>query len=381
MNKISFISQISKFFLAVLVCFGINTVGTAQVIRWPAVAGINYPAEPEVLLHTVRNFFDRADTPELSERLTAVIASAAPYALAGEVTAHAFKSLQPGQYERVIIIAPGHGPMFENCSLPTVDIFLSPLGPVPVDAPAVRYLLYSPLFRAHQLRYQQGKPEDRIHEYEFAIESLLPYLQQRLQEFKLVPILVGDLRDPQGKVNTNTVRAIAETIKMIINERTLVVVASSFTHYGSDYGPLKFEDNVSDHIAKLDRQAFETILSLNREGFREYMAKSSNVIDGNYCIQLLFYLLPRSCQARILAYDTSMSKTKETDRSVSYASFVFHDLEKPALSAQPEKVRPLILQNPEEMTAPTESGMEKEAETLPKEDTNLPTEETTPSEP
>ncbi|NLV44764.1 MAG: AmmeMemoRadiSam system protein B [Candidatus Hydrogenedentes bacterium] len=368
MIRFSLTLKLAVLFVAVAAWAWSPNSAAAEVIRWPAVAGRNYPAEPEVLLSTVRDFFEKADAPDVPSRLVAVVASAAPYPFAGQVSAHAFKALQPGQYERVIIIAPGHGPMFENCSIPALDIFLTPLGPVSVDAPALRYLLYSPMFHAHQLRYKAGKPEEQIHEYEFAIESLLPFLQERLQEFQLVPILVGDLRDPQGNVNKNTVRAIAETIQSIINERTLVVVATSFTHYGAQYGPLEFKENLEDNIARLDRQAFEHILSLDLDGFRSYLQDSRNVIDGKDCLQILFYLLPREAQARILAYDTSMAKTKDTKRSVSYASFVFHDPSKPALTAQPEKVRPLILRRPEK-AAPREEG---EGEAAAQEDAAAP---------
>lgn len=335
--------------LAVLL---LSTLGMAKeavspVVRWPAVAGLNYPSEPEKLLEEVRGYFGQADVPDLPSRLVAVVASAAPYKLAGPVSAHAFKSLQPGQYERVIIIAPAHGPMFENCSIPSVDIFISPLGPVPLDAEAVHYLLYSPLFHAHQLRYDKNRPQDRVHEYEFAVESLLPYLQERLLEFQLVPILVGDLRDPQGRVNKNTVKAIADTIKSVVNERTLIVVSTNFTQYGADYGSPTFEDKVEDNIARLDRLAFERLLALDADGLRATIDETHNVVDGKECLQIMLYMLPPATQARILAYETSMTKTGEKDRSVSYAAFVFHDPGKPALTPQAEKVRPLILRRAE----------------------------------
>jgi hypothetical protein len=297
--------------------------------------------------------------------LSAVIASAAPYGLAGAVSAHAFKSLQPGQYERVIIIAPGHGPMFEYCSIPAVDVFLTPLGPVPLDAPAIRYLLYSPLFHAHQIRYESGRQRDRIHEFEFAIESLLPYLQERLLEFKLVPVLVGDLRDPQGRVSESAITAIAEAIAPIINERTLIVVSSSFTHYGTDYGNRPFAENILENIAHLDRLAFEQILAMNIRGFRAYLEETRNVIDGKECIQILMKLLPKRTQARLLAYETSAALTGETNRSVSYAAFTFHDPARPALSPQPDKVRPLVLRRPERVVTPPEDALPPQGERLP----------------
>lgn len=361
------VRQIISGFLSVFICLIMCDVSAQErpLVRWPAVAGVNYPAEPERLLEVVRGFMAQADAPNLSSKLVAVIASPAPYGLAGPTSAHAFKSLQPGQYERVIVIAPGHGPMFEGCSVPAVDIFLTPLGPVALDAPAVRHILYSPLFHAHQLRYEGGRYRDRIHEYEFAIESLLPYLQERLLEFKLVPILVGDLRDPQGRVSENTIAAIAEAIQPIINERTLIVVGSSFTHYGSDYGNRPFEDNILDNIARLDRLAFEQILTMNLRGFRAYLEDTDNVIDGKKCIQILMKLTPRPTQARLLAYETSAAVTGEQNRSVSYAAFTFHDPAQPALPARPDQVRPLILRRPERTVSPPEEALPSESERAP----------------
>lgn len=333
------------------------------IIRWPAVAEINYPAEPEKLLSTVQKYFAEAQVPDVPARLSAVIASPAPYGLAGPISAHAFKSLQPGQYERVIIIAPGHGVAFENCSVPAVDAYLTPLGPVALDAPAIRYILYSPIFQAHQLSYEGGRHLSRVHEFEFAIEALLPYLQERLREFKLVPILIGNLKDPQGIVPENTLATIADTIRSIINERTLVVVSSSFTQYGVEYDNAPFTDNIIENIARLDRLAFECILNLDVRGFRAYLDETDNVIDGRECIQILMKLFPKA-QTRILAYETSAAIVKDTTRSVSYGAFTFHDSEKPALSAQPDKVRPLVLRRPERIAnPPAESLTPDQAET------------------
>jgi len=324
------------------------------IVRWPAVAGITYPAEPEELLATVKKFYKAADAPEVPARLCAVLASPAPYSLAGPIAAHAFKSLQPGQYERVIIIAPGHGPAFENCSIPAVDAFITPLGPVALDEAAVRYILYKPIFQAHQVSYEGGRRLTRVHEFEFAVEAMLPYLQERLQEFKLVPILVGDLRDPEGVVRESAIAGIAEIIQSIINERTLVVVSTNFTQYGSEYDNVPFKDNITENIARLDRMAFEHLLKLDIKGFRAYLEKTHNVIDGKYCIQILMKLLPPEAQARILAYETSASLTNDPQHSVSYAAFTFHDPTKPPLSAQPDKARPLVLRRPEIIAKPTE---------------------------
>ncbi|NLN92664.1 MAG: AmmeMemoRadiSam system protein B [Candidatus Hydrogenedens sp.] len=361
-----------KYFLLFVFCIALMAFVTADAapaaksptIRWPAVAGANYSSDPEMLLATLVNFRVQAEVPEVGNKLIALIASPAPYGLAGRTTAHAFKSLQPGQYDRVVILAPGHGPSFENCSVPAVDVFMTPLGPVPLDGSAIRTLMYSPLFQMHQLRYDGVKPHERIHEYEFAIESLLPYLQERLFEFKLVPVLVGDLKDPKGNTTENTMTAFANAIKPVIDERTLVVVASSFTHYGEEYKNTPFTEEIEENIAHLDRLAFEQILGLNLSGFRSYMKRSKNVIDGENCIQILLQLLPVHTQARLLAYTTSGTVSGHWDNSVSYGSFVFHDLDAPALSARPDLVRPLVLRKPEQTASPSQptSPVVKEGE-------------------
>jgi MEMO1 family protein len=357
------------FFLAVALSLLLAYAATAvepqkTIIRWPAVAELSYPAEPEVLLATVKKFYDAAEVPDVPARLSAVLASPAPYGLAGPTSAHAFKSLQPGQYTRVIIIAPGHGPTFENCSVPAVDVFITPLGPVALDAAAVRYILYSPMFQAHQVNYEGGRRLTRVHEFEFAIETLLPYLQERLLEFQLVPILIGDLRDPEGVVRENTIATVADTIRSIINERTLVVVSSSFTQYGEAYGNVPFKENITENIARLDRMAFEHLLNMDIRGFRAYLNETHNVIDGKDCIQILMKLLPNS-EPRILAYETSATLTKSTTSSVSYAAFTFHDPSQPPLSAQPDKVRPLTLRRPEMIATPPAEALPPDSDAQP----------------
>jgi MEMO1 family protein len=346
----------------IIVLLGMAAVATETqktIIRWPAVAGITYPAEPDELLAAVKKYYEAAEVPEVPSHLCAVIASPAPYPLAGPISAHAFKSLQPGQYDRVIIIAPGHGPAFENCSIPAVDAFITPLGPVALDEEAVRYILYKPVFQAHQVNYEGGRHLTRVHEFEFAIEAMLPYLQERLQDFKIVPILVGDLRDPEGIVRESALAGIAEIIQSIINERTLVVVSTNFTQYGEEYDNVPFKDNVIENVARLDRMAFEHLLNLDVKGFRAYLEESKNVIDGKYCIQILMKLLPPGAQPRILAYETSASLNNNTTSSVSYGAFTFHDPAQPALSAQPDKVRPLVLRRPEKIVSPPTEGESK----------------------
>ncbi len=313
------------------------------IVRAPAVMGVYYPEAPETLLKTLQDLYAAADAPDIAEPMVGCIASPAPYGLAGSVTAQAFKNLKPGQYDRVIILTAAHMADIENCSVEAVDAFVTPLGPVPLDEDAMRQILFSPLFTARSLSYRKVDKHPQVHEYEYGVEALLPYLQERLHEFKLVPIVVGRLNDAGGKFNPAAVEAIARVLRPIVNERTLVVASSSFTHFGNDFSNRPFNDNIIANIEHLDRQAFDCVMALDMKCFAKYLDATHNVIDGRHPIEILMKLMPPQTRARILAYEVSASKTGDLNRSMSFAAFTFHDPKRPPLEGRPDKVRPLPL--------------------------------------
>jgi len=310
-------------------------------VRPPAAMGAYYPDSPEALLKTVQDLFNAAEVPEFPDRMVGCIASPGPYGLAGPVTAHAFKNLKPGQYDRVIILSAAHMADIENCSVEAVDAFVTPLGPVALDMEALRQIQFSPLFTARSLFYTQKPQRAQVHEYEYGVEALLPYLQERLHEFKLVPILVGRLNDASGKFNPAAVDAIAKVLRPIVTERTLIVASSSFTSFGNDFSNRPFNDNIIANIEHLDRQAFDCLLAGDIKCFTAYLDQTKNVIDGRHPIEILMKLMPPQTRVRILDYEVSASKTGDLNRSVSYAAFTFHDPNRPPLDARPDMVRPL----------------------------------------
>ena len=340
------------------------------IVRAPAAMGDYYPEDPETLLKNVQDLFAAADSPEDPEAMVGCIASPAPYGLAGSVTAHAFKNLKPGQYDRVIILSAAHMADIENCSVEAVDAFVTPLGPVPLDEEAMRQILFSPLFTARSLSYSQKSKRPPVHEYEYGVEALLPYLQERLHEFKLVPVLVGRLTDAGGKFNPSTVDAIARVLRPIITPRTLIVASSSFTHFGNDFSNRPFSDNIIANIEHLDREAFDCVMALDMKCFVKYMDATKNVIDGRHPIEILMKLMPPNTRARILDYAVSAAKTGDENRSVSYAAFTFHDPSRPPLEARPDKVRPLPMRPvPAAQSAegaPSEKEPAASADTQPK---------------
>lgn len=304
-----------------LLAFGL--VHAQDIIRTPVAAGPFYPDDPETLSSTVAKLFDEAVAPMPTARLVACIAPHSAYGFSGAVTAHAFKGIKPGQYDRVLILAPSHFATIEGCSVPDVAGFATPLGVVPVDRKIVDRLCRCPLIACKALHQREAKKGP--HEQEYAIETLLPFLQVKLKRFTLIPILVGKLNDAQGKFNMNTCAAVAEAISNVVDTRTLIVASSDLTHYGAEYGFRPFKDNVLESIEALDQQAIQALQERDGAAFKSIIDQVKDPVCGDTAIQVLLRLLPAHARGVLAAYDMSGKKTQSTDNSVSYAAINFYD--------------------------------------------------------
>lgn len=296
----------------------------AEIVRPPIAAGIFYPETREGLEAALNRFFDAAVVPYPDARLVAVISPHSAYGFCGEVAAHAFKALRPGQFTKVMILAPSHYASFEGCSVPYVSAFATPLGLVPVDGAAVERLCRSPLFTCKTIHAQVSAERIPIHEQEHAIEVLLPFLQERLGFFTLIPVLVGSLSDASGRFSMNTCAAVAKTLQQVMDAQTLLVLSTDLTHYGDDFSFRPFRENVFENIESLDRQALDLIINRDAEKFEKHLEENGNPICGITAIRVFMKLLPPAARGIVLAHELSGRKTKNDRHSVSYAAVNFY---------------------------------------------------------
>ena len=134
--------------------------------------------------------------------------------------------LRGGKWERVVLLAPAHYGAFRGASITPVAAYDTPLGPVYLDLETCRRLQTHALFL--------DAPDAHVREH--ALECQLPFLQVTLPKARIVPILVGDLK-PED------VRTLAGLLEPLLDEQTLLVVSSDFTHYGPNYGFVPFRDD------------------------------------------------------------------------------------------------------------------------------------------
>ena len=301
--------------------------GVARVVR-PVAAGAWFPADADKLQTLLDGLYKEADagaasTP-VSGKLVACIVPHAPYATSGAIAASTLRLLQPGQFERVIILAPAHHSKFRGCSIPSAQAYITPLGVVPIDCPLVRELdRLSPLIEVRSLNYRKVLERQPLHERETTIEVMLPYLQARLGMFAVVPMLVGELKDYGGNLDVYAIDAIASVLSRYVDEKTLVVVSSDFTHFGNNFSYRPFKENILQGIEALDRTAFDLILARNPAGYYEYLQQTGNTICGKEAIALLLKILPQGATGAVTGYDISARRTGDTKTSISYAAIAF----------------------------------------------------------
>lgn len=314
-------------------------IGAHEILRWrpPVGAGPFYPEDGDTLRKTVERYITEAEVPESKGRLVACIVPNGPYGLSGDVAGHAFKHIEPGQYDRVIILSPSHFAHFRGCSIASVQAYQTPLGDAILDGPAIRKLTWSTLFEARSLRYDEVPQRSPIHEKEFGIEVILPFLQVQLRQFEIVPVVVGDFVSYSGGIDEHGVDKVVENLRKIMDDRTLLVVSTNLTHHGNMFSYHPFRDNITGQVRKLDLEAISLIMARDIKGFHDYCDRTRNTIYGRIPIAILLKLLPPNAVARLLDHQVSSEKTGDESMAVGYATIVFHDPSQP-----PPTPRPLL---------------------------------------
>jgi hypothetical protein len=138
----------------------------------------------------------------------------AGYVYSGPIAAHAYALLAPfaAQITRVVLLGPTHRVAVRGVAIPTVAYFQTPLGSVALDVETLTSLAELP----HVVR------SDAAHAMEHSIEVQLPFLQTVLEDFRLLPMAVGD-------VAPHDVAAVIEHVWG--GGETLILVSSDLSHY------------------------------------------------------------------------------------------------------------------------------------------------------
>ena len=282
-----------------------HTAHAEGVFRSP-LAGQWYSADRAALVSEIQGFLDKAAPPQL-DGIVALIQPHAGYRYSGQTAAYGMKAIAGQSYQRVVVMGPSHRAPMENvASAPDATAYATPLGETPLDTSFIAALKKYPCFRT--IPYADDE--------EHSVQIQLPLLQQVLGKFSFVPIVIGD-------IDLETARAMADILRGLIDENTLVIASSDFTHYGPNYDFVPFREDVPAQLEKLDKGAYEQIEKKDPEGLIAYLDRTGATVCGRAPISVLLALLPDGAAAHALRYDTSGQLTGDFTNSVGYYSIAF----------------------------------------------------------
>lgn len=256
-------------------------------VRTAAVAGYFYPADPRELRRLIDGYL--AAVPPDGPVPKALIAPHAGYVYSGPVAASVYARLRParGRVSRVVLLGPAHRVGLSGLALPDAEAFLTPLGRVAVD----------PLVATHLADLPQVQVNGAAHAQEHSLEVQLPFLQELLGEFSLVPLVVGDAAPAE-------VGAVLE--RLWGGDETLIVVSTDLSHY-HDYATAQRRDRATS--AAVEELAYERI------GFDDACGRNS--LNG-----LLWVARRRGLRVQLLDLRNSGDTAGGRERVVGYGAYV-----------------------------------------------------------
>jgi MEMO1 family protein len=190
------------------------------VIRLPAVAGSFYPAGAEALRAQVDAFLAGA-RPGEGPPPKALVAPHAGYMYSGAIAGAAYATVGTG-IRRVVLLGPAHYVPIRGLALPGAKAMRTPLGDVVVEEFPQEERALPVTGGVRRTEHTEVGSNAAAHAPEHSLEVHLPFLQRRLGDFSLVPLLVG-LAAPS---------VVAKVLEAAWGgAETLVVVSTDLSHY------------------------------------------------------------------------------------------------------------------------------------------------------
>lgn len=204
--------------------------------RQAAVAGSFYPQHPQQLQQMLQHYLADAQTEAHTPKV--IIAPHAGYIYSGPIAASAYVRLSNAgaRINRVVILGPSHRVAFHGLALSHADAFATPLGHVAVDQAALATIAQLPF-----VTYLE-----QAHTLEHSLEVQLPFLQETLSDFKIVPIVAGNASPEQ----------VAQVLELLWGgPETLIVISSDLSHYHPYAMAQKLDQLTSEQIEKRQYEA------------------------------------------------------------------------------------------------------------------------------
>jgi len=247
------------------------------MLRRPIFSGYFYPQDKYELKKQIKFFFDNIDS-SINKKINGIIVPHAGYMYSGKTAAFAYKLLSK-KYKRVIVLGPTHTSFIYDGFCDEYDFWETPLGNVKISS------------------VKDINKNCIPHENEHSIEVQVPFLQYVLDDFDLIPIVVGS-------IDSSISIFLAEKIAKELDNETLLVISTDLSHF-----------NENRMAEKLDKKTIANIKNLNLE---DIDACGINPLKVFFEIAKIKKFKPE-----LLDYSTSADSGGDSSSVVGYASFWF----------------------------------------------------------
>ncbi len=185
-------------------------------IRQCAVSGLFYPSDPVTLKRQLRSFLKTGPDKRDAGTVRGLLSPHAGYMYSGPTAGAGYGRLRGARYGTVVVLSPSHREFFDGISVYSGDAYATPLGRVSVNADLREKLIET---CPHARSSEEGHGE------EHAIEVQLPFLQEVLGEFTILPIVIGNQK-------RGYCYALGEALgKVLKDESALLVASTDLSHY------------------------------------------------------------------------------------------------------------------------------------------------------
>lgn len=238
-------------------------------VRPPAVAGMFYPADKLSLKRDINDYLQNVENTKVknSQAIKALVVPHAGYIYSGPIAASAYQQIIPlkNKINRVVLLGPSHRVAFNGLAIPNSRFFNTPLGDIPIDQRAIQMLSELP----------QVIVSDQAHKDEHSLEVQLPFLQEILSDFSLVPLVVGEAERHD----------VAEVINLLWgDEHTLFVISTDLSHFHEYYEAQNIDQATSDAIVNLKPDLISYDGACGRNGLKGMLTVAE---EKNLSIDLL----------------------------------------------------------------------------------------------
>jgi hypothetical protein len=258
-------------------------------IRKAAVAGQFYEADAVKLRKHVATLLSAGREPPTAGAKGLIVPHAG-YIYSGPVAAAAYRCLQAVRQdvERVALFGPAHRVYLEGMAVPSTDAFATPLGLVELDREEIDRIAALPGVCV----------ADEAHRDEHSLEVQLPFLQEVLGDFSLVPVVVG-------RCPPSTVATVMDTLWQ--RPGTLLLVSTDLSHFHSYREARRIDAN-----------------TCNRLLAREHALEGEDACGAAALNGLMCTRQSQELQMELLDSCNSGDTGGGRDRVVGYGAFILH---------------------------------------------------------